>query len=606
MYQVLEIKDIFIGSIDAKDDVNNAISNNEFIESFIMPPKFDIDEFLVRDKCFVEGYKGTGKTALLHYMSKYAQGESAYDLFILFKSHYKFTDKEKLENLAAQQMEFDKNSLKDEMDFEYIWRWVILNKIVELNVINDYKVFQKDKDWDRFEKFIKSFNKKSNSKSFFDVLPFKLNKVSGIGYSVQLPDTNLMHTIGIQDMEFSDKNTGYIEFSQLLNKAIELFCKLNFCNKNSYIFIDELEAFYEESEIFKRDLRMIRDLILTVKYFNDLFSDLQFKNLKIICAVRTEVLESIKKHVAAKEINKVIYSFKKELKWNYSNTNAYQHPIIQIWLKRIKMAEKKINNQILTDAGVMDKWFDKKIDSYNIIPYILDHSWHKPRDVVRYLQAAENNSSHKTRYDRSVFDQLRKEYSKESWKEIFEELNILYTPEEIELIRDFLVFFKRHFSVEEAKERANNLSIGSTNKFLRENIDSILKDLYRVGCIGNMTSNKKYYRWQHKGDDGIVLTDPDLLITVHVGLWSELSLFNNPVKTSSMVGKVVKCKVKGWNKFFVYVDIPEYRMEGSIHISKLSNSFVKEITTIISEGEEFNAKLIEYDAKHGWQLTRKF
>lgn len=170
-----------------------------------------------------------------------------------------------------------------------------------------------------------------------------MKKISGIGYSVQVVDPELIHTLDIQDIEFTDKEKPQIEFTELLNKAIELFGKLTYCNNPSYIFIDELEAFYEESEVFKRDLRMIRDLILTVKFFNDMFIDLGYKQLKIICAVRTEVLESIKNYVAAKEINKTIYSFKKELKWNYSNTNAFQHPIIQIWLKRIKMAEEKNN-----------------------------------------------------------------------------------------------------------------------------------------------------------------------------------------------------------------------------------------------------------------------
>lgn len=94
----------------------------------------------------------------------------------------------------------------------------------------------------------------------------------------------------------------------------------------------------------------------------------------------------------------------------------------------------------------MKKWFAEKVDSNDVIPYILDNSWHKPRDVVQFLQAASNSHPNSTKYDQSVFSQLLKEYSKESWKEIFEELNILYTPEQIELIRDFLMLFKRHFT----------------------------------------------------------------------------------------------------------------------------------------------------------------
>lgn len=609
-YQILQIKDIFVGSIDAKDDVNNSISENEFIESFIMPPNFEITEFLGDNKCFIEGYKGTGKTALLHYMSKYAQNNGGLEMFILFKSEYKHSDKSKLENLAINTVELDKESLKNEIDFEYIWRWVILNKIVQLNIKTNYRVFKKNKNWDRFEKVINSFINDKNSRSFFDILPFKINKIGGIGYSVQVGDPEIVHSLGLQDIEFDNKEKAQIEFTKLLGKAMELFSKLDIHDKNSYIFIDELEAFYEESEVFKRDLRMIRDLILTVKYFNDLFIELGYRNLKIICAVRTEVLESIKKHVAAKEINKAIYSFRKELKWNYSNTNAYQHPIIQIWLKRIKMAEKKYNQADLSDAEIMNKWFAKKIDSNEIIPYILDNSWHKPRDVVRFLQAASNGSPNSTKYEQSVFSQLRKEYSKESWKEIFEELNIIYTPAQIELIRDFLMCYKRYFTFKDAKIRAENLAEQTNNTFLIDNLNNILKDLYRVGCIGNMTVDKRYYRWQHKGDDTLVIDDTKLYMIVHSGLWSELSLFyvykNDMTRNDIEVGQVVTCKVKRLNRYFAYVDVLDSNMEGSIHISNLTKEkrFVKHIDTVTAVGEVFQAKILRDNNRFGLELER--
>ncbi|MCB2361991.1 P-loop ATPase, Sll1717 family [Clostridium estertheticum] len=609
-YQTLEIKDIFVGSIDAKDDVNNSISENEFIENFILPPNFEISDFLEGNKCFVEGYKGTGKTALLNYMSKYVQNTNGLEYFMLFKSDYKNSDKEKLEKIANNIVELDKESLKNETDFEYIWRWVILNKIVQFNLKNNYRVFEKNKEWDKFEKVIKSLSNDKNSRSFFDLLPFKINKIGQIGYSVNLGDSDIVHSLGIKNIEFESKGEMHIEFSNLLEKSFDLFSKLTLNDKSSYIFIDELEAFYEEPNMFKRDLRMIRDLILTVKYFNDLFIEMNFKNIKVICAVRTEVLESIKKFVATKEINKVIYSFRKELKWNYSNTIAYQHPIIQIWLKRIKMAEKKCNGIELSDAKIMDKWFDKQINSDDIVPYILDNSWHKPRDVVRLLQSASNISPNSIKYDQNVFNRLRKEYSKESWKEIFEELNIMYRPEQIEDIRDFLMCYKRYFTFEEAKFRAKLLSEQKSNNFLFDNIRNILKDLYRVGCIGNMSMDKRYYRWQHKGDDSLVIDDTKLFMFVHSGLWSELSLFyvyaDDVALQNLKIGQVVMCRVNNINKSFAHVAVLDSTIIGSIHIKNLfkGNRFIKNINDIVKVGEVFQAKILEVNIKFGLILTR--
>lgn len=606
-YSILQIKDIFIGSIDAKDDVNNSISQVEFIENFIMPPNFEISEFLEGSKCFIEGYKGTGKTALLNYISKCEEQKGSIGYFMLFKSDYKNIDRNKLSILANNIIEFDNESLTEETDFEYIWRWIILNKIVQLNIKNDYKLFKKDKEWDKFEKIINSLSYEKESKSIFNLLPFNVKKIGELGYSVKLNDSDIIHSLGLKDVELERKE---IDFPKLLMKSLDLFSKLTIADINAYIFIDELEAFYEDSNIFKRDLRMIRDLILTVKYFNDLFIQIGYPKLKIICAVRTEVLESIKKYISTKEINKVTYSFRRELKWNYSNTNAYQHPIIQIWLKRIKIAESKNNNLTLTDSEVMDKWFTKKVNSDEIVPYILDNSWHKPRDIVRFLQSASNVSPNSTKYDQNVFNKLRKEYSKESWKEIFEELNILYSPEEIEYIRDFLMCYKRYFTFQDAKVRAKAIAEQSGSDFIVNNLGKILKDLYRVGCIGNMSIDKRYYRWQHKGDDSLIIDDEKLYIIIHSGLWSELSLFyvykEESNKEEIEIGDEVKCKVDRIKKSFAYVSILNSNLEGSIHISKISyeNKFAKNINRLVKVGDIINAKVIGIDNKYGLQLER--
>lgn len=608
-YQVLQIKDIFVGSIDAKDDVTNKLGNDEFIENFIIPPNLNIDDFLNGRKSFIEGYKGTGKTALLHYLSNQVVENGGRELFILFKSYYKESDKDKLENLAINMLDIDKDSLREEIDFEYIWRWILLDNIVKLNVKNNYEIFDKDKQWEKLEKVIRTLSKNNKSTSLFDILPFKLSKIGGIGYSVEMPNAELVHTLNISDIEFIDKEKKYVEFKTILDKAMDIFLGLTPKSINAYIFMDELEAFYEEQDIFKRDLRMIRDLILTVKYFNDLFCKCKYNNIKIICAVRTEVLEAIHKNISAKEINKIIYSFRQELKWNYANTTAYQHPIIQIWITRIKRAEKKINKVDLKDADIMKKWFINQVNSVDIIPYILDNSWHKPRDIIRFLQSSSNVSPNSTRYDQNVFNNLRKEYSKESWKEIYEELNTTYNPLEISLIKEFLMCFKRYFTFEEAKMRAEKLSIQNNNYFLKENLTEIFKNLYSAGCIGNMSVDNKYFRWKHKGDDSLVIDDSKLYLFIHSGLWSELSLFyvyiDESMKNNVKVGQIVICRVKRTNKSFAYIDILDTTLEGSIHIKCLSpKKFVRDIKSLVEIGSVFKAKVLSIDEKYGLQLIR--
>lgn len=76
---------------------------------------------------------------------------------------------------------------------------------------------------------------------------------------------------------------------------------------------------------------------------------------------------------------------------------------------------------------------------------------------------------------------------------------------------------------------------------------------------------------------------------VHSGLWSELSLFYiyQDRKYKFEIGQVVNCRVKGWNKSFVLVDIFDSDVEGSIHISKLNKErkYVRSIDSVIKHGE---------------------
>lgn len=61
------IRSIYVGKPDAKDEVLSA-GNDAFIKSFILPDNFTANSFLASDNCYITGYKGTGKTAILLYL----------------------------------------------------------------------------------------------------------------------------------------------------------------------------------------------------------------------------------------------------------------------------------------------------------------------------------------------------------------------------------------------------------------------------------------------------------------------------------------------------------------------------------------------------------
>ena len=102
------------------------------------------------------------------------------------------------------------------------------------------------------------------------------------------------------------------------------------------------------------------------------------------------------------------------------------------------------------------QWFPEKVNNKDTANYILDNGWNKPRDIVRLLIAAQNDSLHCNDkvFTQAAFDSLRKEYSKNSLTEIRQELQSLYSSEEIEMVLRMLRGGPQYTTAEEIRKRA--------------------------------------------------------------------------------------------------------------------------------------------------------
>lgn len=613
---MLTVKDIYIGKPDAKDEIISQKSD-EFLESFVIPPNFDFEKLISGDEIFINGYKGTGKTALLLYLNAKCKEKDILTCssFILFKSDYGNVQKLELENISKNIIKtigIDKEILIRETDFEYIWRWIIFKQIIDDNNENNGAIFEEDNNWNEFKKIIDSILSEKSSKGFFR-MPNKVKM--GLGYTFN--NINANSTIKpelLLDFDKKENIDEYSQFIKLLDKATEIFYTLKRTEIPYYIFVDELEAFYAEASVLQRDLTMIRDLIITIKNVNTLFIESNFKNTKIICSIRTEIVNSIMKFVPSKEINKIISGYECPLVWNYSNTNSYTHPIFEIWLKRIELSENRNNVTFKNKKEIYEKWFCSEVDEVPTVTYILNNTWNKPRDIVRFLNSTKNTLfSNRDVYSPGIFHASIQEYSQESLKEIKEELNALYTPNELEIMFMCLTGYKPYFSYEELLER---ISKYFNESFLKSNIVSVLNDLYRVGIIGNKSKSSGQYRWQHKSNDGIIF-DEEWDICVHKALWKSLSLSEKHGRVAKIIeennkkdlyGTRVKCVVEKVVLGFAIVtfEINDEKLYGSIHISELSYKYIKNIFDFIKIGDVLEARVLNYNKKHlKWVLTCK-
>ena len=603
----LTIKDIYAGKPDAKDEIDFG-GVEEFIKTYVVAEHFNVESLISGTNCFITGFKGTGKTALLFYLDNRFKeiDESTCSSFIFFKEEFTDTKRSELESIAKRilsSISVEKNALVDNQEFEYIWRWLLFKRIVSDNEEYNRGLFIDDENWKKFENIIGKIKSPNNRRKF--TIPQKIK----MAVPYVEPSTQSVIT---PEVEVDLQNTSddkYLKFMEVIDEAERLLLNTTRTDIPYYIFVDELEAYYGDISVFKRDLCLIRDLIFTVKRFNSNFSAINMRCTKIICSVRSEILTAISRFVVTKELNKVTAGFAVPLMWNYSNTSSYMHPIIQILLKRIAVCEGEgcVNPDY---KKVYERWLPENIHGIEPANYILNNSWCKPRDIVRLITTVQNSIYNNSKaFTQSVFDSVVKTYSEDSLTEIKEELRALYDTDQIDMIISCFMGYKTTFSVSQIKQRIKKYFQGS---ILETHFAQVIDDLYRLGFLGNFLPVSKTYRWQHKGDGRVILTE-EWRMVVHYALHGALSLGgqqNYGLNRGELpeIGDVAQAIVKKIIKSFAIVEFRHYGKVylGSIHISeftKLGYGYIPNLKSITQVGDEYKVVLKEYNKQlESWEV----
>ena len=503
---IVRIKDIYSGKPDARDEAT--LDNEDFLKSYVMPPNFDLEGLLYGDKCLITGYKGTGKTALLLFLSNEFKkiDDRTHPSFILFKSEF---DNRKRDEWA-KTMTVDREGFLSQPDFSAMWRWHLFLQMVEDNEAYNGQLFVDDDAWRRFSSAVLSLVPKGQKKRSHiggGKIVFGLPLLGGL--------INPQMEIAIENSEAAPKS-----FYDLIDEMTDSFLELTRTDIPYYVFLDELEAFYGDTEIFHRDLRLIRDLVLEAKAMNMLFYQAKMSKTKIICAVRSEIINSINRYIESKEVNKVVDGFDCPIIWDYNTTASFKHPIMEILLKRIELTEARNGVEPENDESVQKRWFPEMINESDPVSYILNHNWSKPRDIVRLISAAQDSLHFgATAFTQAVLESSLPKYSRNSLAELREELRALYSAQDIDDIFNCFTGFVDTFSLEQLRKQ---VATYFPHTVLSTRTLDVLSDLYRLGIIGNLNPVLHRYRWQYRGDERIILTG-DWLITIHRGLRKALS-----------------------------------------------------------------------------------
>lgn len=523
----MKIFEIYAGKPDAGDEIREK-GYEEFAANYIEPSGVNIDGLASTTygtPFFIMGDKGTGKTALLNFLERYVQDVDASSCvsFIYFEKQITQPQRKQFQDISksiSTSVYIDgalaTEGQNSESDFTYIWKWQLCQKIIADDEEFNGGLFQKeDGTWDAFVHEMGKIDSTINKGKMRIPAKFCLKVATNPQFGTIEPG------LQIESVDFSKQNfnmsESYLKFIKIVDKAYELLQNLKRTDIPYYIFIDELEAYRGEDGTFYRDLRLIRDLLFEVKQLNDIFKS----GTKIVCSVRPEVVTSITRFIQAKQLHKIMQGYDERLNWEYTNTNSFNHPIMRVLLRRIENSEEKVLGHPVSETDIMRKWFVQNVYNKHICTYILDNTWHKPRDIVRLLLAAQSSGAKNyQRFNQHTFETFMPTYSKQCLTEIREEMCALYTTKEIEQIFSCLQGFKISFTYQEIFDRTKMLypdSKISTNCF------TVLNDMYRMGAIGNIIGKDGSPRWAYKGEEKLLIEAP-WKMTVHPALRIELSL----------------------------------------------------------------------------------
>jgi len=360
-------------------------------------------------------------------------------------------------------------------------------------------LFVKDNNWKKYENKVREIDKN---------FMFSLENISLL-ISSSFKGINASGEATIKKYQ---KKRAYNKLSVEI-KDVFLNLKTIEPTKDFYYFIDELELNRLQEKRFVRDAAMIRDLIIAIHEMNTMSKKIGYP-IKWMSAIRTEVVSSV--YTTGKEINKILGDYGENLSWEMSGGNLKKHPILRILINKIKASKKlngveiEIKDNYNEYFSIWNEYFPKTVNINNYEQetenYILKQTFLLPRDIVRLFNIMKKKYPENTEFTKQVFEGARNDYSQDTWLELAEELSFKYTSDELDGLKSLLssqaTFSQEQFS-EMVNEEANNNQV--VKKMLEKSnisVNEILKDLYKIGIIGNRMDRGKF-RFSYRGQEKI-------------------------------------------------------------------------------------------------------
>ena len=512
----LTFKDFYIGTPDGETE-----SKNEKFEELFYDSNNKYSELVKnRHKFMILGSKGSGKTYLANYICKKAK-----------KGQIR-----KIINVQDFWIDRLANTSVEQENSAYMYalcKWFLLDKLSNV-ILEQTNIFDKIWPWSpkrRLAKFVKRYDNDETFKAIKSVNTGCESKeksfLNSNGANAKMQPFSVEDSNSYSSKRFISK-TITIEserkpFYELIKSFERLIYKAVPKKKELMIIFDDLDELDKKLIKETADNDIIINLLKIAKNYNNLFYDRNLK-IRLILLVRTDIIDKLQSYDT--NLSKIKTSCAVELYWLTNNeTEPYEQPLMSMVLHKIKASCSQL--AVCTNKELYMRLFPEKIDNKRPIDYILDHSFGRPRDIVRLLNYVINKYPDNAYFTAVSLKAIRKFYSSDFYDELLNEVYFheepQYTLECFKLLSALKIISFDYTDVyDHFKE---NYSLYPSIK----DLNSALEFLYKIGAIGNVWKVRKgkkemlYSSWSYKKDS---MNEIDLTkrFTIHYALRKKFTL----------------------------------------------------------------------------------
>lgn len=398
----VQLKDLFIGNIDGEIE-----STRDNFEQLFYTKNSKYNHIVDFDRFIISGRKGTGKTILSKYISEQMIKRKDTSCKIFTRHDFKL---QQLIDLQFRSIQGDELGL--------FWKWTFLIQIGK-SLLELDKVFKFIPYTSEYK--LRSFFKNKYPENIFKLKEYNTSNTKKNSINLQ---SNLERSrIETGSIDINKINESYIrtEYFELISTLENIVFKCIKRNKESLLIYDDLDELEDKVSDDSNYHKVLISMLETIKSINLRLKKEGKKYSKIIILLRSDIIDELHKH--SSNSNKLITGSKTDLYWISKNyKNPEDHPLMEMILNKIKISVPAYSD--MNNDKLYRQLFPKRIDNKEIIDYLINYSYGRPRDIIRFLSLVIDNFPEANYFEPNFFKDCSKEYSKWFYNELQNEISI--------------------------------------------------------------------------------------------------------------------------------------------------------------------------------------